>query len=63
MYGESNTETYSTLCKTDNQWQFAVYLRECKQGLCINQEGWNGEGDGREVQEGGDTGIRMADSC
>ena len=63
MYGESNTETYITLCKTDNQWQFAVYLRECKQGLCINQEGWDGEGDGREVQEGGDTGILMADSC
>ena len=29
-------------------------LRELKQGLCINLEGWDGEGDGREVQEGGD---------
>ena len=32
-------------------------------GLCDNLEGWNGEGDGREVQEGGDMGVPMADSC
>ena len=25
--------------------------------------GWGGEGDGREVQEGGDICIPMADSC
>ena len=25
-----------------------------KQGLCNNVEGWDGEGDGREVQKGGD---------
>ena len=24
MYGESNTETYMTICKIDNQWEFAV---------------------------------------
>ena len=24
------------------------------QGLCINLEGWDEKGDGREVQEGGD---------
>ena len=32
----------------------AVKLRELKQGLCINLEGWDGEGDEREVQKGGD---------
>ena len=32
-------------------------------GLCINLEGWDGEGDGREVQRGGDICIPMADSC
>ena len=32
-------------------------------GLCINLEGWDGEGDGREVQKGGDIYIPMADSC
>ena len=25
--------------------------------------GWDGEGDGREVQKGGDICILMADSC
>jgi len=24
MYGEKNMETYITICKTDNQWGFAV---------------------------------------
>ena len=43
-----------TICKIDNQWEFAVWLRKLKQGLCINLEGWDGEGDGREVQGGGD---------
>ena len=33
MYGESNTETYITVCKTDSQWEFTVWLRELKQGL------------------------------
>ena len=51
-----------TICKTDSQWEFAVCLRKLKQGVCINLEGWDGEGDGREVQEGGDICIPMADS-
>ena len=38
--------------KIDSQWEFAVRLRKLKQGLCINLEGWDGEGDGREVQKG-----------
>ena len=47
----------------DSQWEFAVWLRKLKQGLCINLEGLDGEGDGREVQKGGDICIPMADSC
>ena len=47
----------------DSQWEFAVWLRKLKQGLCINLEGWDGEGDGRELQKGGDICIPMADSC
>ena len=31
--------------------------------LCDNLEGWEGAGGGREVQEGGDICIPMADSC
>ena len=61
MYGESNVETYITICKIDRQWEFAVWLRKLKQVLCINLEGWDEEGDGREVQEAGDNCIPMAD--
>ena len=37
--------------------------QELKQWLCISLEGWAREGDLREVQEGGDICIPMADSC
>ena len=63
MYGESNMETYITICKIDSQRELAVWLRKLKQGLCINLEGWDGEGHEKEVQKGGDICIPMADSC
>ena len=56
-------ETYITICKINSQPDFAVWLRKLKQGLCINLEGWDGEGDGREVQKGRDICIPVADSC
>ena len=62
MYEKSNMETYITVCKIESQREFAVWLRKLKQGLCINLEGWDGEGDGREFQTGGDIRIPMADS-
>ena len=62
MYGKSNMETYITICKIDSHWEFAVWLRKLKQGLWINLEGWDGEGDGRELQKGGDICIPIADS-
>ena len=62
MYGDSNMETYITICKIDSQREFVVWLRKLKQGLC-NLEGWDGEGDRREFQKGGDICIPMADSC
>ena len=46
MDGKSNMETYITIYKMDNQWESTVCLREFKQGLCINLEGWDGEGNG-----------------
>ena len=55
MYGKSNMETYITICKIDSQWEFAVWLRKLKQGLCINLEEWDGVGDGRKLQKGGDS--------
>ena len=51
------------MCKIYDQWEFAVWLRKLKQGFCINLEGWDGEGDGREVQKEEDICIPMADSC
>ena len=63
MCGKSNMETYTTICKIVSQWEFAVWLRKFKQGLCINLEGCGGERDEREFQKGGDICIPMADSC
>ena len=54
--------TWKHTCKIDSQWEFAVGLRELKQGLCDNLDGWDGKRDGREVPEGGDMGVLMADS-
>ena len=63
MYGKSHMETYITICKIDSQRKFAVCLRKLKQELCISLEGWDEEGDEREVQKGEDICIPMADSC
>ena len=63
MYGKGNLETYITICKIDGQREFAVWLRKLKLGICINLAGWDGVGDGREVQKGGDIYMPMADSC
>ena len=63
IYGKSNMETYITICKIDSQQEFDVWLWKLKQGLCINLEGWDGAGDGREVQKGRDICIPMTDSC
>ena len=38
-------------------------VQETQTGLFINLEQWDGEGDGREVQKGGDICVPMADSC
>ena len=45
MYVESNMESYITICKINSQQEFAVCLRKLKQGLYINLERWDGEGD------------------
>ena len=48
MYGKNNIEAYITICKIDSQQEFAVWLRKFKQELCINPEGWDGEGVSKE---------------
>ena len=47
------TWKHITICKIGSQWEFAVWLRNLKQGLCVNLVGWDGEVDGREVQREG----------
>ena len=63
MYGKNNMETCVTICEIDSQQEFSVWLKKLNQGLCINLEGWEGEGDGREFLKRGDICIPMADSC
>ena len=50
MYGKNNMETYITIFKIDSRWEFAVWLTNSNRG---SVEGWDGEGDGREVQREG----------
>jgi len=52
MYGKNNMEAYITICKIDIQWEFAVWLRKLKQGLCINLEGWFWGGRWEGVSKG-----------
>ena len=59
----NNMEAYIIIYKIDSQWEFPIWLRKLKQGLCINLEGWDGEGDRREVQKGRDICIPLPDSC
>ena len=63
MYGKSNMETYITICKTESQQEFAVWLRKVKEGLCINLEGWDVVVDWREFQKVVYIRIPMVNSC
>ena len=42
-----------TICKTDNQWEFAGWCRELKLVLCDNLEGWDQVGGGRRFKREG----------
>ena len=53
MYEKSNMGTYITICKIDSQREFTVWLRELKQGLCINLEGWDGDRMGGRFKKEG----------
>ena len=63
MYGESNIETYITICKIDSQREFSVSLSELKLGLYNNLEGWEWVRGGREIQEVGDICTPIVNSC
>ena len=60
---EKHGSIYSIIRKIYSQWEFAVWFGELKPGLCNNLEWWDGMAGEREVQEGKDICISMADSC
>ena len=43
--------TYIAICKIDSQWEFAVWFRKLKQGLCI-RVGWGGRWEGLSKGKG-----------
>lgn len=58
---EQHWNKYITTRKTDRSGKL-LCDRELNLVLCDNQEGWDGAGGGREVQEGGDACTLTADS-
>ena len=53
MYGESNIETYITICKIDSQREFAVWLKKLKGALYQPRAvGWGGRREGGSKREG-----------
>ena len=46
MYGNSNMETYITICKIGSQWEFAIWLRK------LNLVGMGRKKGGRFKSEG-----------
>ena len=60
---ERVTWKHITVCKIDIQKEFAVWLRKLKEVFCLNLEEWDGEGYGREFQNGGYICIPMTNSC
>ena len=49
--------------RMSHKWQLAVWHRELNPVLCDNEERWDGMGDGRGLQEGGEVCTCVADSC
>ena len=60
---EQHGNIHTTVCKIDGRWESAVRCRELKPGALWQPGGVDGVGGGREVPEGGDIWIPVADSC
>ena len=56
---DQDQHTYTTMCKTDSQWEHSIKHRKLSSVLCHDLDGWDG---GEEIQEGGDRGMHIADS-
>ena len=46
MYGNSNMETYITICKIDNQWEFSLLLKNSNRGGMEREMGRRFKGEG-----------------
>ena len=62
IYGES-TKKFTIPCVKQIANGNLLYDSGIQTGALQQAEGWVGEGDRREAQEGGDTGVPMADFC
>ena len=62
MYGESNIETYITICKKIANRSLLYGSENSNRGSVSTYRGGMG-GDGREVQKAGDICITLADLC
>ena len=62
MCGESNMETYITICKNRQPTGICSVAQETQTGARYQPSGVRWEGDGREAQKGRDICIPMADS-
>ena len=60
MYGESNMETYITICKIDRHIVNRNLLYESGNSIRGSIKAYMGW-DGREVQEGGDISVSIVD--
>ena len=60
--GESNMGTHTLPYVKQTANGNLLYDSRTSTGLCDNLDVWGGEEGGREVQEGGDIGMPMADS-
>ena len=49
---------YITICEIDDQSKFNTWNRALKSGALGQPEGWDGEGGGRGVRDGGHMYIR-----
>ena len=62
-FREQPGNIYITMRKTDSQWAFAAWCRDLPLELWDNPKGWDGEGGGSGVREGGDPCTPEAGSC
>ena len=57
MYGESNINSYITICKIDSQWEFAICLRKLRGSIATKRDRMGREMGGRFNREGIDVNL------